>query len=200
MYAADAPTKQEVTLEFFETKRELYNIAISEIVLFEISKTSSEKLQQQLYNVNAKYEIPVLKIEKNEQKEIDIIAENYFKSGDYDAAKQAVQKALDLFAKKNAKFDYMNIAHNANSILGQIAFKKGDYKSAVKHGYAAFDVPSSPVLSSFGPDITLIRLLAQKDECKKDAIKMLELARKLIDKPEFRKLIKSLGGTPKKKL
>ena len=60
VFADDAPELRDLTLQFFDmVKRQVYDIYISDLVIFEIGKASGKK-KEQLMNVLGKYQPIVL--------------------------------------------------------------------------------------------------------------------------------------------
>ncbi|MBP6745176.1 hypothetical protein KA344_08065 [bacterium] len=86
---------------------------------------------------------------------LDDLAELAFNAGNLDEASEAALKCLSLSFTFGQDWNDGNAIHNANSILGRIALKKGDIEAAKKHLALAGDTPGSPQLNSFGPEMTL---------------------------------------------
>jgi hypothetical protein len=59
---------------------------------------------------------------------------------------------------------YSDATHIANLVLGQLALTDGDVAKAKAHLLAAGDVPGSPVLNSFGPNMLLAKELLARGE------------------------------------
>ncbi len=52
-----------------------------------------------------------------------------------------------------------DLVHGANLVLGHVALRRGEVETAESHLLAAGDVGRSPVLASFGPNMSLARAL-----------------------------------------
>jgi len=48
LYADDAPEKRDITLDFFETRLQTYDVSISDVVLFEIGNTKTPEKRKLL--------------------------------------------------------------------------------------------------------------------------------------------------------
>ena len=75
-----------------------------------------------------------------------------FAAGRHDLAKQDAQAMLDAKPSLGPDGDLM---HRGNTILGRIALIEGDVARAKEHLLESGKVPTSPVLGSFGPSMTL---------------------------------------------
>jgi predicted nucleic acid-binding protein len=80
LFADDAPEKRDVTKEFFERRLGDYQVAISEVVLFEIGKTKDVERRRQLVEAVDRYGLPVQEIEAVEQVEVDALASAYLQA------------------------------------------------------------------------------------------------------------------------
>ncbi|MBP9094384.1 hypothetical protein KBI23_25425 [bacterium] len=86
---------------------------------------------------------------------LDDLAELAFNAGKLEEASEAAHKCLSLAFTFGQDWNDGNAIHNANSILGRIALKKGDIETAKKHLALAGNTSGSPQLNSFGPEMTL---------------------------------------------
>jgi tetratricopeptide (TPR) repeat protein len=86
-----------------------------------------------------------------------------FESGNYDKA-QAYAKALLAVDADEDEWDYSSAKHHGNLILGRLALRQGDVDKAKEHLLVAGDIPGSPQLGSFGPNMALARELLEKGE------------------------------------
>ena len=77
LFADDAPEKRDVTIEFFEQFLMDYVVAISDVVLFEISKTKDFGRRQSLIDAITRYRIPLQPIQGAEQDEVEALASAY---------------------------------------------------------------------------------------------------------------------------
>lgn len=74
LFANDSPEKQDITIEFFESRLESFDVFISEIVLFEIQKTPDPKKREILREAIIKYRLRPIPIPEEKTEEIDMIA------------------------------------------------------------------------------------------------------------------------------
>ncbi|GIV18020.1 MAG: hypothetical protein KatS3mg022_3455 [Armatimonadota bacterium] len=89
--------------------------------------------------------------------------------------------------------------HIAHTVLGKVALHRGDIEAAKKHLLDSARVSGSPVLSSFGPDFTLAKVLLQRGE-RQAVIEYLNLCERFWKSgkgklPEYRRTIEG-GGIP----
>ena len=81
-------------------------------------------------------------------------------AGRYDLAKRDAQAILDANPFGGPDGDLL---HRGNTILGRIALIEGDVAGAKEHLVKSGKVPTSPVLGSFGPSMTLASELLALD-------------------------------------
>ena len=74
------------------------------------------------------------------------------------------QSLLELAASMVGDWNYGNAIHVAHLVLGEIALNGGDVPSAKSHLLAAANIPGSPQLDSFGPNMRLANQLLAKGE------------------------------------
>jgi hypothetical protein len=77
-----------------------------------------------------------------------------------DAARRAkaLDKAVD-YGNRGLASGNADVIHNSNTTLGMIALDKDDIDAAKKYLLDSGKIPTTPVLGSFGPDMTLAREL-----------------------------------------
>lgn len=101
--------------------------------------------------------------------------------GDFEKAKQMAEEMLTNNVD-TASWNYNNIIHNADTILGRVAIKKNDIKKAKEYLIKSAEVSASPQLNSFGPSFILARELLKLGE-KEIVIDYLDLVAKFWAKP-----------------
>lgn len=79
LFADDAPEKREITRYFFARHLARYDAVVSEIVLFELQKTSDPSKRAVLANVVQEHPITVLDIAESKQREIETLADTYLR-------------------------------------------------------------------------------------------------------------------------
>ncbi len=84
-------------------------------------------------------------------------------AGELDMAEQLADELLSNNVD-TLSFNYGNIIHNANTILGRVALKKNNLKQAKEYLIKSIEVPDSPQLRSFGPTYILAKELLEKGE------------------------------------
>jgi hypothetical protein len=84
----------------------------------------------------------------------------------------------DKFSRGAAAKANGDVVHDANLVLGRIAVDEGHIEQAKRHLLAAGKSTGSPVLSSFGPNMSLANDLLGKGE-QETVLQYLELCRKL---------------------
>lgn len=119
---------------------------------------SLETLQKaNLTNSNNKEYIHTLRSLKGD------IAFASVEAGELDSAKKIAEEMLTNNVDTES-WNYSNIIHNANTILGRVALQKNDLKKAKEHLIKSVEIPSSPQLNSFGPSCILARELLERGE------------------------------------
>jgi hypothetical protein len=104
------------------------------------------------------------------------LAKASFVVGKVDDAKKYADELLALLPKFSRDVFYGSAAQDANLVLGRIAVQEGRIDEAKRYLIAAGSVPSSPVLRSFGPNLSLAEDLLKIGE--RDAvIRYLDLLR-----------------------
>ena len=74
------------------------------------------------------------------------------------------QSLLEQAGSMAGDWNYGNAIHVAHLVLGEIALNAGDVASAKNHLLAAANMPGSPQLDSFGPNMRLANQLLAKGE------------------------------------
>ena len=102
-------------------------------------------------------------------------------AGDFVRAKQLAKEML-INNVDTMSFNYGNIIHNANTLLGRVALRENDLKQAKKYLVKSIEVPTTPQLSSFGPSYILAKELLERGE-KEIVIEYLDLVANLWTNP-----------------
>ncbi len=85
----------------------------------------------------------------------------YYSAGKIEKAFEAANKLLKLADEYRDNWNYGNAVNNAHTVLGMIAFEKGDILKALKHLSQSSEDIATPQTSSFGPRTELVRLIAR---------------------------------------
>lgn len=91
-------------------------------------------------------------------------AKSEFKMGNYERSKALALEALQSSSCCKNNWMYGNVLHEAHTILGRIALTSNDINAAKHHLLEAAKGPGSPQLNSFGPNMSLAKLLLEKEE------------------------------------
>jgi len=113
-FADDSPEYKKTTLEFFGNCHN-YETFISEIVLFEINKTVDAKLKQKFIDLIREYDLKIQEIEKNKEKEIELLVKKYTDAGIVPLKK--IEDAYHIAIATVYEFDVLlswNFKHIAN--------------------------------------------------------------------------------------
>ena len=113
-----------------------------------------------------------------------------------DLARAALEAGELELAKKHAvetlrnntdpkDWNYGNVIHNANQILGRCALREGELAEAKNYLLKAGATPGSPQLDSFGPRMQLARELLEKGE-KETVLQYLDLVARFWANPDER--------------
>lgn len=105
-------------------------------------------------------------------------------AGELYSAKKLAEEMLTNNVDTGA-WNYSNIIHDANTILGRVAIQKNDVKKAKEHLIKSAEISGSPQLNSFGPSYILARELLQLGE-KGIVLDYLDLVAKFWAKPGHR--------------
>ena len=109
----------------------------------------------------------------------------------------ARQLATDMLAldEKYSRGDHErrngDVVHNGHMVLGRIAVDEGRIEEAKRHLLAAGETKGSPVLGSFGPNVSLARDLLEKGE-QQTVLTYLELCRKFWNSGKLDEWIKDI--------
>lgn len=87
-----------------------------------------------------------------------------FDAGEVEKAKQYATELLTSAQRFRNDWNYGNALHHANILLGRIALSRGDVVGAKQYLLAAGQMPGSPQLDSFGPNMTWAKELLEKGE------------------------------------
>jgi hypothetical protein len=85
-------------------------------------------------------------------------------AGKLEMARTSANHLLKLAAEYNGNWQYGNILHEANLILGHISVREGRIDEAAKYLLSAGSIPGSPQLDSFGPNMSLAKILLEKGQ------------------------------------
>lgn len=115
LFADDAPEKRDVTVEFFGERLSAYAVAISEVVLFEISNTIDPSKRRLLEEAVENYQLPVIELSPEQMTEVEALADGYVTGGIIPVRKR--EDALHVAISTVLGFDILlswNFRHLAN--------------------------------------------------------------------------------------
>ncbi len=95
-------------------------------------------------------------------------AEAQFAAGDIDAAERDARQLLRIADAQARQSNHGDIAHDANTLLGRVALRRGDLVEAKERLAASARIEGSPTLESFGPSMKLAQELLAAGE--RDAV------------------------------
>ena len=84
--------------------------------------------------------------------------------GDVMKARDYAEELLEFAADDVDHWDYGNVVHKGNLILGRAALRVGNIKAAKDYLLRAGKTPGSPQLDSFGPNMILAKELLEAGE------------------------------------
>ena len=77
LYADDSPEKKEITIEFFQSYLDKYDVFISRFVILELQNTVNSKLREKLLGSISKHDLTIIEIDKSRQEQIFNLAKDY---------------------------------------------------------------------------------------------------------------------------
>lgn len=87
-----------------------------------------------------------------------------FDAGDVKKARAYAERLLKQTGNDPTTWNYGDAVHKGNLMLGRIAVREGRLADAVAFLRASAEIPGSPVLGSFGPNMTLAKDLLEYGE------------------------------------
>lgn len=103
--------------------------------------------------------------------------------GDLKKAQSLANQALNEAQRKARDWNYGNVIHDANQILGIVALRRGDVKRAKRLLVLAGKTPGSPQLNTGGIHLVLARELAQCGESGTVLEYLHSIRRFFLDRP-----------------
>ena len=91
-----------------------------------------------------------------------MLAKAAWAAGDRGAARERAERVLAALPEQKRDWDYGNVLHEMEILLGRVALEEGDLEKADLHLLRAAATPGSPQLDSFGPDWTLASDLLER--------------------------------------
>ena len=134
------------------TLAQLYHLqAISNPALKARLASQSLQLREQVLNSLSRAEKP---------RQLQEAAKDAFDAGDTAKAKRYAEQLLEL-AQQGERWSIGDSIHQGNLVLGRLALRGGNVEEAKTRLLAAGNTPGSPVLGSFGPNMTLAKELLE---------------------------------------
>ena len=87
-----------------------------------------------------------------------------FDAGDLDKARTYAERLVKQTGSDRTKWNYGDAVHKGNLVLGRVAVRQGRLVDAVTFLRASGETPGSPVLGSFGPNMSLAKDLLEHGE------------------------------------
>jgi hypothetical protein len=108
---------------------------------------------------------------------LDDAAKESFVAGKVDDASRYAKELLSLAPQFEGNWNYGNAIQDGNIVLGRIAVREGRIQEAKNYLLAAGRSPGSPVMDTFGPNMSLAKDLLEKGE-RDTVLQYFELCRK----------------------
>lgn len=108
---------------------------------------------------------------------LEAAAEASYELGKFVNAKMYANQLLSISNHFQEDWNYGNAIHKGNIILGRVALRQNDIKSANNYLIKAGNTNGSPQLDTFGPNMSLARELLDKGE-KETVIEYFELCKR----------------------
>jgi len=108
---------------------------------------------------------------------LDKAAKDSFNVGKIDTARNFANELLTLAPNYKQDWNYGNAIQDGNIVLGRIALKDGKIEEAKRRLLEAGKGPGSPVINSFGPNMSLAKDLLEHGD-QKVVLEYFDLCRK----------------------
>jgi hypothetical protein len=108
---------------------------------------------------------------------LDDAAKEGFVLGKIDDARRYAEELMSLTPQFQGNWNYGNAVQDSNLVLGRIAIREGNLGRAKEYLLASGGGPGSPVMRSFGPNMSLANDLLEKGE-RDVVLQYFELCRK----------------------
>lgn len=108
---------------------------------------------------------------------LNALAKVSFEAGDVKKAENYASELLKSYSDNKTDWNYGNAIHDGNMVLGRVALKSGDIEKAKKYLIESAKILGSPQLSSFGPNMSLVKDLLDKGE-KESVLQYFEMISK----------------------
>lgn len=108
---------------------------------------------------------------------LDYLAQMAFNAGEIEKARTYSNEMLQQTTREESGWSYGDAIYRGNLILGRIALREGRIDDAKKHLLEAGKTTGSPVLGSFGPNMSLAKELLEKGE-KETVLEFFKLCAK----------------------
>jgi hypothetical protein len=95
---------------------------------------------------------------------LDDAAKEGFVLGKIDDARRYAEELMSLAPQFQGNWNYGNAVQDSNLVLGRIAIREGNLGRAKEYLLASGGGPGSPVMRSFGPNMSLANDLLEKGE------------------------------------
>ncbi len=109
---------------------------------------------------------------------LSYLAVTCIESGNYDLAQKHASNTLALAEKYSNNWNYGNAVHDSYMVLGIVALSHGLVDEAILHLMMSSEVPTSPQLQVYGPNMMLVDALLDYG-IKDEVIDHLESVKKL---------------------
>lgn len=122
-------------------------------------------------------ELAATSTDENKFYALDDAAKESFNTGKIQDAENYASELLKMAPDFQRNWNYGNAIQDGNLVLGRIAVRDGQINEAKKYLLEAGKSPGSPVMNSFGPNMSLAKDLLEKGE-RDTVLQYFELCRK----------------------
>lgn len=129
-----------------------------------LSRTTGEEKQKSAHASLGAYERSLANMKDGEERDslLPDLATVALEAGEAEKARGYAEEMLK--SSSQGSWNAGNLVHHGHLVLGRIALRDGDTKTAQEHLLAAGKTKGSPQLNSFGPNMTLAKELLEKGE------------------------------------